>query len=121
MKRLSLAVLPLALVLAACGGGDDDSDAAPTPTYVSSIPSPAAEDVPLLLAHLQKALPELDGDHAVSDARNTCSSILGGSTSAVLQRNTIIRFSRKGVVVTPAQATKLLAVVRAEPWCKPVS
>lgn len=123
-RRLAavLALPALMLGVSACGGDEDvPKPEATTPApAVKAIPSPAPNEAVALMDGLEQIVPGVyvDRGKAVDAARGTCESILGGAQN--LQAATITRFTAGLDVdeVTPAQADQIVALVKAEPWCK---
>lgn len=112
-----------AVLLAGCGGSDDKpAESAATseaPAASSQIPSPSAPEGDELVQQLDAIAPGLatEPDDTIANARNTCSSILGGGQN--LQAATVTRFSGDGVeTLTPEQADKIADTIKAAPWCK---
>lgn len=120
MKRVMVAAAA-ALVLAGCGGGD--SGATPEATSdvaVKAIPSPSPDEAQSLMDELEQIIPGVSVDRAkaIDAARGTCTSILGDTQN--LTQATITRFTVGLDVdeVTTAQADKVIALVKSEPWCE---
>jgi hypothetical protein len=110
------------LALTACSSSDDANAAtSATPTSVtSSIEAaaglPAAPDAATrvaILAALKTIDPSLaaDEDKAISNARNQCSSITGGSANVV--SNAQARFSTSNHQVTDAEAQAINTTLKA--------
>ena len=120
-----LAVLTTGLVLigaTACSSDDEASVPASSPetteAFVSPIPTiPLARQQPFV-AELDAIAPGLasEQEDSIANARNTCDSILGGSSN--LLETTKIRFIGDGVdSMTDAQAQQIIALITAEAWC----
>lgn len=133
MTKLPLLV-PIAcaslLLLAGCSGstaaGPDATTAtgatSPADTAVGHIPEIDAAHEAALSSELSKINPLLVNDKTVSNSRNECSAILGGSTEASLIESTKARFTgRKVAAVSDDEAARILATIRSNGFCKATS
>jgi hypothetical protein len=115
-------MLLVVLLLTACGGTQSTSPsptATATTTMASSIPKPDADQEKELLTQLGAISPALNNAKSVSNSRNTCTSILGGSDDSKLVAATKTRFTGGDVKeVTDEQARQILAVVKSNGFCK---
>lgn len=99
--------------------------AQPTPepavTFVSSIPKLNAAQEASLMNELAKIDPLLANEKSVDNARNQCHSILGGTSAANELVGAKARFTgRKVKTVSDSEARRIIAVIKANGFCKPV-
>lgn len=116
----------LVVAVAGCSTDNDEPKAKPTsepsPTQVSeisAIPRPAEAEEAALVGRLDQIAPGLgsEPDDTVDNARNMCSSILGGAKNLTEAAKT--RFVGDGVdSMTAAQAKAIIELIRTETWCK---
>ncbi|MBT2549798.1 hypothetical protein [Arthrobacter sp. ISL-65] len=103
--------------------------ATPTPTPTTAgeaaaaagggIPKPDSQQEARLLADIEAINPQFINRKTVSNARNQCSSVLGGSPESSLIRSTQVRFTGLGVeAVTESEAEQILAAIRANGFCR---
>jgi hypothetical protein len=126
LKKIYAPRLLVVLLLTACGGTQSTSPsptatvAATAPaTVASSIPKPDADQEKELLTQLGAISLALNNAKSVSNSRNTCTSILGGSDDSKLVAATKTRFTGGDVnEVTDEQARQILAVVKSNGFCK---
>lgn len=130
-------LLTILLVATACSEGAKPNDelpstviedaATPTPSTVgevaaaagTSIPKPTAEQEAKLLADIEKINPAFINRRTVDNARNQCTSILGGSPEANLVKSVKTRFEGLGVEsVSDLEAEQLLEAIRTNGFCK---
>lgn len=119
-RRLTLALVAPALLLAACGGEDEPAPKAETQATVKAIPSPSPDEAQAFMPELEKIIPgvSVDRGKAIDAARGTCDSILGGAQN--LEQATATRFTVGLDVdqVSEAQAQRIVELVRGQAWCK---
>jgi hypothetical protein len=130
MKKIfgavSLSTLTVVLVAGCAGSPKAETPATSAPAVstaaaapVSQIPKPDAAQAASLRAELAKINPLLDNDKAVDNARNQCTSILGGSPADKLVTAAKARFTGGQVKsVSDAEAQQLIDVIKANGFCK---
>jgi hypothetical protein len=129
MKKFAVPVLlSILLTATACSGSAEPKAAAtPTPSTVGEvaaaagkgIPKPTAEQEAKLLADIEKINPAFINRKTVDNARNQCTSILGGSPEANLVKTVKARFEGLGVeAVSDPEAGQLLETIRTNGFCK---
>ncbi|RNL49484.1 hypothetical protein D7003_18540 [Arthrobacter oryzae] len=83
------------------------------------IPKPTAEQEAKLLADIKKINSAFINRKTVDNARNQCTSILGGSPEATLVKTVKARFEGLGVEsVSDLEAGQLLEIIRSNGFCK---
>ena len=121
MKRVLLlsAAMPL-LLFTACGGSEDSATAEPAPEpNVTTIPAPNDDQAADLLAKLGAVDPGLNTEDSIDNARNTCTSILGGVSDSDLIPATKTRFVGDGIeTMTTPQARRVIQIIESTAWCK---
>lgn len=126
MKKL-VTILLAALTIGFTAGCASTPQAMPAPAATtaaaaSAIPKTDAAQTAALRAELAKINPLLDNDKAVDNSRNQCTSILGGSPEDKLISSAKARFTGGQVkAVSDAEAQQILAVIKANGFCKAAS
>ncbi|HEX9088881.1 MAG TPA: hypothetical protein VF867_15290 [Arthrobacter sp.] len=127
MKKI-VTILLAALTISVTAGcssapkAETPAPAATTAAATSTIPKPDAAQTAALRADLAKINPLLDNDKSVDNSRNQCSGILGGSPEDKLLTSTKARFTGGQVKdVSDAEARQILAVIKANGFCKAAS
>ena len=130
MKRTAVSVLLSVLLVTACSGnGGAEPEAVPSPSAsiegeatasaAPTIPRPSAEQEATLLSEIEKINPQFVNEKTVDNARNQCTSILGGAPEANLVSAVKTRFEGAGVTaVSDTEAAQLLDAIRANGFCK---
>lgn len=120
MKKIfaavSLSILTAVLVAGCAGSPKAETPAASTAAPssaaaapVSQFPKPDADQAASLRAELAKINPLLDNDNAVDNARNQCTSILGGVSADKLVTAAKTRFAGGQVkAVYDAEAQQII-------------
>lgn len=112
MKHLiAPALLAAALILAGC------SESVPAP---APVPSPDTVQTQNLTAEILKINPILANEKAIDAAKDTCTSILGGTNDADLVKSLQDRFKTvDNPAVTEAEGLALLAAIKSNGFCTP--
>ncbi|PVZ52588.1 hypothetical protein [Arthrobacter sp. H-02-3] len=130
MKKIiaaaSLTALTALLVTGCAGSPKAETPAALTAAAsaaavapVSQIPRPDAAQAASLRADLAKINPLLDNGKAVDNARNQCTSILGGVAADKLITVAKARFTGGKVKsVSDTEAQQIIDVIKANGFCK---
>jgi hypothetical protein len=117
---VSLAALTV-LLAAGCSSpkAETPAPASTTATATSSIPKPDAAQTASLRAELAKINPLLDNEKTVDNARNQCTSILGGAPDDKLIAAAKTRFTGGQVkAVSDQEAQRIIDVINANGFCK---
>lgn len=121
VTTVSLAALAILLV-AGCSStpkAEAPAPASTTAAAASSIPKPDAGQTASLRAELAKINPLLDNENSVDNARNQCTSILGGAPDEKLVTAAKTRFTCGQVkAVSAEEAQRIIDVINANGFCK---
>lgn len=117
--RLTLILIAIATAFAIAGCGANEDTGSASAETVATIPAPDDGEAAALLAALTKVEPGLGIEDSIDNARNTCTSILGGVAPGDLIKSTKTRFEGDGIdTLTVAQARQVIGLIRDSAWCK---
>lgn len=119
VATISLAALAILLAAGCSGTPNAEAPASTTAATASSIPKPDAPQTASLRAELAKINPLLDNEKSVDNARNQCTSILGGGPYDKLINAAKTRFTSGRVkAVSDQEAQRIIDVIKANGFCK---
>ena len=120
-NTLSLALILLTLLLAACSAAPTSEATAGSPStgLAASLPKPNPAQQDALLAAFARINPRLSNDHAVEAARGLCGRLLGQSSADQLIAAAKAAFTNGDVpVVSDEEAQRILSAIGANGFCR---